>query len=268
MAIGRLSHTIRRGLQVYVDLYLKRRTPTIIYTPGRVGSMALYHALDACGVFVLQAHVLNPDSPRVDNQPGTAAFAYRHIIRPRRPANIITLVRDPVALMISDFFPKLRWLSAVEKPHEQLSLEELCDLFNTRYFDEGRHLEKLEWFDREFEALLGIDVYAYPQPGEKGVVQFQQDPYAVLILKTELDDSEKERAVSNFLSLKTFKMMRTNVGEQKSYGKVYKRFKQQIVVNPAHLDTIYASQYAQHFFTQAERDTLRIRWGSASVTIP
>lgn len=265
MQLARLPYKIKRGLDVYTRLYLRHQIPVLIYTTGRVGSMALHYSLEQTDVFAFQVHTFNPVKLIENQQPGTAVWAYRHIIKPRRAAQIITIVRDPLAVMVSDFFPKLRWITGHQDAYKRYSVDQLCDIFNERYFGEGRHLEKLNWFENEMQASLNISVYDHPFDPEIGWSRFEQSPYQILVLKTELDDSVKSDIVADFLGLARFTVTRRNVGETKEYGEVYRDFKKHLRVLPQHLDSVYQSRLARHFYTPAEIDTFCKQWGK---TIP
>lgn len=260
MQLTQLPYKIGRGLHVYTSLYLRQQMPVLVYSTGRVGSMALTYGLEGCGVFAFQVHTLDPVKLIENKQPGTAVWVYNHVIKRGRPAKIVTLVRDPLAVMISDFFPKLRWIAGQENAWENLSVEALCDLFNTRYFEDGRHIDKLNWFDHEMQTALGIDVYAHPSPREAGYVTINHAPYSLLLMKTETPDDLKARAIGEFVGVEGFSIPRRNVGEAKDYGEVYKRFKDVLTVRGEHLDLIYASRYARHFYTEAEIAAMITRW--------
>ncbi|MAS33197.1 MAG: hypothetical protein CL610_04265 [Anaerolineaceae bacterium] len=261
MQLARLPYKVKRGLQVYANLYLRRQMPVLIYTTGRVGSMALHYSLEHHGIFAFQVHTLDPVKLIENQQPGTAVWAYNHIVKPGRPARIINLFRDPLAVMISDFFPKLRWITGQTDAYDIYSVDELCALFVSRYFEDGRHLEKLNWYEEEMQRSLGIDVYAQPSPHTAGFATFAHPPYEVLLIKTEMDDATKSQVVGDFVDVDGFTVSRRNVGETKSYGETYKAFKQKLVVPPEKLDEIYESRYAQHFFAPDEIHAMRRRWG-------
>lgn len=263
---SRLSYKIKRATKVYSNLYLLRRTPILIYTPGRVGSTGLYATLDQLGQFVIHIHTLNENEIRDKDQPGTTVWAYEHIIQPQKQAKVITLVRDPVSLLISDFFNKLKWLAGAKDAYNHLSVDELCDLFRTRYFDEDRHLVKLNWYHHEFNAALNVDVYAHPFDSDRKFGSFNQGLYDILILRTESDDAIKAAAVSEFLDIPIFEITRVNEAENREYANIYRAFKQQITLPEKHLNTIYKSPYALKFFGEAERQSLRQKWGE-SVTV-
>ena len=260
MVLARIPYKIKQGLKAYTNLYMRRLRPVIVFTTGRVGSMALHGALEKHGIFAFHLHTLNPAELKNRKHPQSWLWAYNHIIQPRRPARIISIVRDPVALMVSDFFPKLRWIARQERAYEKLSAERLCDLFTTRYFEQERHLRQLDWFDREMKQCLGIDVFQHPFPKEDGYLRFQQALYDVLVFKTELDDTEKTRIVGDFLGLRQFEIFRSNVGAQKSYGDAYHTFKQLLAVPERRLTEVYSSRYARHFYTKQEIAEFSARW--------
>ena len=93
MLFNRICHILTEGVYVVGNRYLKRRTPTLIYAPGRVGSMALFRDLREAGVFVFKTEILK------HARHGTEDFTKRHIINAKIKVNIITLIRDPVAIL-------------------------------------------------------------------------------------------------------------------------------------------------------------------------
>lgn len=263
MNTASLFYKLRRAAGLYADLYLRRRRPVLIFSTGRVGSMALYYALAARGAFVIQTHTFDP--ARVGGVSRSEKWAYNHIIRPGRPASLICLARDPMALLVSDFFGKLRWVAGRPDAAEHLDTDELCALFNTAYFEQGRHSARLNWFENEMQPALGIDIYAHPSPAADGWARFRQGVYEVLLLTTELDDSSKGRVVGDFAGLQDFSIPRANVGEQKSHGRVYRLFKQQLAVTPENIETVYSTRYARHFYTPETLQTLRERWANPAL---
>lgn len=141
--------------------------------------------------------------------------------------------------------------------YPNLTVDELCSLFRTQYFAEQCHLERLNWFDIEFKAALGIDVYKHPFPKQLGYVKMSEDPFEVLVMRTEMDDGVKARVISDFLGLQEFKLERFNMGAQASYGEMYKAFKERATIPEKYLDAIISSRFAQHFYTHEMLETTR-----------
>ncbi|MEO1665366.1 MAG: putative capsular polysaccharide synthesis family protein [Chloroflexota bacterium] len=253
-----LTYKIARAAEIYTRYYLKRDLPVLIYCTGRVGSIAMFYALYNRNAFVFKIEDMDPDNER--GKRGTVKWVYQHIAKPRRPAKVIFIVRNPVALMVSDFLPKLHWMTGDENSYQTMSPEELSATFNEKYFAEGRHTDKLTWFEREPERFLGVDVYAHPFDREAGHTRFTTDLYDVLIVRTEMDDAVKSQIVGEFVGLPDLQITRTNVGETNHYGAAYKAFKQALTIDAAHFQAIYASRYAQHFFGEAKLHEMNAQW--------
>jgi Putative capsular polysaccharide synthesis protein len=256
-----LTYKIRRAIHNYYRLYIKRETPIAIFCTGRVGSMALFFTLKAADIFTFKIEQLHNAAMR--QQYGNSEWFYRHILKSARPAKIISIARDPIALMVSDFFNKLAWIAEQERAWETLSLAELIDLFNTRYFEQNRHWTHLNWFEEEFETSLGVNVFAYPSPREQGFQGFTVAPYDILLLRTETDNIVKSQAVAEFVDRPNLTIQRSNVGDEKEFGDVYQAFKKALIVAPQHLDTVYKSPYATHFYTTDELAKMRQKWSMA-----
>jgi hypothetical protein len=255
-----LSYKIRRGLEVYSRYYLKRETPVLIYCTGRVGSIAMFNALYNRGVFSFKIEDLDPDSSR--QQRGTTHWVYQHIARPRRPAKVILIVRNPVALMVSDFLPKLKWITGDPDAHLHLAPTELVQIFNERYFAEERHTEKLNWFEEQPQRFLGIDVYAHPFDRKAGWTRFETPRYEVLVIRTEMDDRIKSEVVGDFVGVPDLEIKRINVGESNHYGKAYSAFKRELRIDPAHLNQIHNSRWGQHFYGDEQLEEMNAAWSS------
>lgn len=252
-----IVHKVRTGLRNYWLLYARQQPPTAIYTAGRVGSTALYESLQKAGVLVFKPERMA--DPDLRAQHGNVVWFYNHVVAPQRPAKIIGVVRDPMAQMMTEYFNKLHWVIGEQKAWENYSIPQLVDFFNTLYFEQQRHLDKLQWFDIEFGGVLGVDVYAHPKP-ENGYVQFQQAPYDVLILQLEMDNDTRSQVIGDFLGLKNFQIQRSNTSEAKPYGEVYDQFKREVVVTPQNLETVYGSKFMQHFYDPATIEKMQARW--------
>lgn len=253
-----------RGLEIYHNFYLRRRTPTIVYAMGRVGSVALFRSLHRHGEFALHAHILNPENlkKKQGKRPGTSKWAYRRIKSGQRKVRIISLVRNPVECMVSAFAPEVTASVDPATGYQHLTALELSEQFRTGYFDRQRHWLKLNWFDSEFKAALGIDVYKYPFQKEAGYVRFQEGPCEILIMSSDLDDDQKSQVVSDFVGTTNLEILRTRTGETQSYGELYKVFKERVTVPEEYLDQIVNSRFSQHFFTSQMLSDMRERFSA------
>jgi hypothetical protein len=249
----------RRGFRMYWNMYVRRRTPTIVLSPGHVGSTSLYKSLLARGEFVL--HVPTLTTPGARNEPGSYTWAYQHVKQPGRPARIVSIARDPVAAMVSEFFSKVRWMSDVKRGAVTLPVETLLDMFNQDYFEQKRHLKRLRWFEEQMNPSLGIDIYAIPFDPAVGYVRFQSGVYDIVVLRTEIANEVKGQVVGALVGIPDLQVLHINRSDQKGFADNYAAFKERLRVPAEHLDEIYGSRFANKFYSTEEIAAARKRWG-------
>lgn len=187
---------------------------------------------------------------------------YRTWVRSPYPLRVITLVREPVANNISMFFQIIDQYIGTDIEQAGCSTEELIDIFIGKYM----HSRPLTWLDAEVKTHFGIDVYQTPFPAAAGYTVITRDRVSLLVMRCELDDAAKEQAISAFLGLEDFRLVRSNVASQKRYASRYEEFRRRIVLPPALLDQMYDSKFARHFYTDAERERFRARWSGNGTT--
>jgi len=154
-----------------------------------------------------------------------------------------------------------------------VSPRQLSEEFRQTYLDTDRYLRPLEWYTNEFRAALGIDVYQHPFDKQNGFGRIQEEPYDVLILRTEMPDERKAELVAEFVGLRSLEMTSPAAapdnrgrlpsgkpGDKTHYAAKYKSLKQSIVFPRAYLDAIVDSPHVEHFFTQDERDKMRSKY--------
>ena len=273
------------------------RDPILVYQMGKVGSSSIRNSLFRCRDprtrLVLMSHEFLPKRHRnldqIDVEPQHRddvrreieydAYVYRQFslrqrlgwrlrermyaeriyqayVRPGRPLHVITLVREPIANNISMFFQLRNQYMYDARARAAWDIDEHIAVFLKEYM----HSRPLTWFDVEFRPMLDVDVYQHPFPYEQGYTTISDGQVNVLILRCELNDEAKARAIAEFLELKDFDIVRSNVTGTKSYGEHYTKFKRRIRVPEALLDAMYQSKFAKHFYSQEERARLRTRW--------
>ncbi|WP_044034942.1 putative capsular polysaccharide synthesis family protein, partial [Microcystis aeruginosa] len=57
-----------------------------------------------------------------------------------------------------------------------------------------------------------------------------------------------------------FKLVRTNVGEDKNYRDMYKEFKQNLKLPLSYVEEMCSSKYFNHFYTEEEIRKVYSRW--------
>jgi hypothetical protein len=264
---------VRRALgkALHKGLYLrelKKGTPVIVYQMGKVGSSSIGDSLKSCGVApVFHIHRLNPDNIEkvqqeyldhglvpLDESLGERLYA--EVIQKRKSVKLITLVREPIGRNMSAFFQNFKRFTGVEYDDADFTVEELVNLFVEGY----RHPVPLTWFDVEMKQTLDIDVYEYPFPKEKGHLTIKKGNFELLILKLEVDDAIKEKAIAEFLDVEDFRLIRANVGQDKNYARTYRDFLRTIRLPKSYVELMCTSQYTRHFYSDAEIEAVRSEW--------
>ena len=271
---------VRRALRRFhfrreVRRIVRRTTPPVlVYTAPKVASTAVVKALQAIeGQAAYQVHVISAASLRklregirrrgliiprqeVISIGDMARILDAELIKPRHPAKIVSLVRDPVARNISYYFQVLDVLWKTERAHERVEVERLLAEFQERF----AHERGIDWFDTEFKPVLGIDVYEYPFPHEAGFLRIDSGPYEVLIMRHDLDDRLKEKLLADLVGVRGVSLAPQNVGARKSYSEAYGEFLRRIRLTEDYVDRLLDSKYARHFFTAEELARVRAKW--------
>jgi hypothetical protein len=252
-----------------VEMILKTKpsaVPVVVYQMGKVGSMALVASLERQGVGpVYHLHALNPAGERPQQ---AARLVYEEMVLAQRPAKFIALVRETIARNVSAFFQEENFVRHTGQRFAEFggSLEELARLFGSKL----HHMSifPLTWFDRQVKQVLGIDVYAEPFDRSRGFVRLGRGAHELLVLKSELDDRSKAAAVATFLNLDGFEIERANVGGQKAYAEVYRRFRESIRLPDTYIEGILSSRYMRHFYSEQEIERFRAYWSDPDRSLP
>lgn len=268
-----LSNVWRRSRRILgKGLYsrkLKKGTPIIVYQMGKVGSSSVIDSLKLYGLKpVFHIHRLNPnnikkvrqeylDHNQIPPDEWVGESLYVDIVKKRRKANFITLIREPISRNISAFFQNFERFTGIGYKNANLAIEELVRIFIKEY----EHSVPLTWFDVEMKQTLGIDVYDYPFPKEKGYLSIKKGNFKVLILKSEIDDSVKENAIAEFLDIdEDLKLVRGNIGGDKEYAEAYRNFLEVIKLPKTYVEIMCNSEYTQHFYGDNDIESIQMKW--------
>lgn len=247
-------------------------TPVLIYTMGRVSSGSCSIALSKAGYNRRHhVHTMNEQWRSYSGaaSPATgmsaqqeARYEYdrkvrREIIDSGEKALIISFVREPLTRNMSAFF-----MNRVDKKGvADKSPEGLRQLFVQRY----PHFVPLEWYHREFNTVLGVNVYDHPFDPQIGYKIIEAGRYRILLLRTEMTDEAKGAALSDFLSVKVEMEVYKKSDKyelKEETNDLYRDFKKEVKFRKEFLDYLYSSEYARHFMSEGEIQELRARWQS------
>jgi len=182
--------------------------PVIVYQMGKVGSLSIYRSLRKYydGV-VIHTHDFEHDHDDVRIRKLYKWF------QEGRELKIISLTREPVSRNVSAFFQNFRRDVGVSYSRSEYTIDELREIFLANY----PHEIPLEWFDKNIKKNFGIDVFEHPFP-ENGYALYTRRNVKVLVMRVELSDKEKVKAIKDFIGIEEFDLVNTNIGSEKKYA--------------------------------------------------
>lgn len=262
--IRRLMRGISQRAWITANHNLLRRTPVIVYSMERTGTVAVHQSLLAHKVFALATHSLDAAKIPEGRVSGSARWACRHLIEPRREVKLITLVRNPLDNLLSTFARQVYESDprAAASPEEH---DSIARRFVEEYLGSGRHLGPLYWFENEYRVAVGIDVFEYLFNKNDGFTTLREGSFQALILRTELADDAKAAAIAAFLGLQSFSLTppdrvvrRTGrepgvPGASSPYAQLYSFLRATVAIPPAQLEQITSTPLWRHFIRDDER---------------
>lgn len=225
-------------------------TPVYVYQMGKVGSTSVKETLKAnTRSGVIHAHNYQ-----------------RMLYRDRwflnfsrmvgRPVKVICPVRDPISRNVSGFFQTFMRDTGFELSERNWTVDELRELFLERY----PHSEPLKWFDLRFKPYFGLDIFSVPFPIDQKFRFYRIGSVEVLIYRSDVDRTTQLELISKLVGQNINQWTHANIGQQKSYSELYKRFCSEVSLPGDYLDELIGSKYAKHFWTPDELKESASRW--------
>lgn len=214
-----------------------------VWQPGKVGSSTVLRTLKQHSVECVHIHniVRLMESERLDDYQLRKRVGTEQI-------KIITLVREPIARDIADYFENY-YLHCMNKETVQDVLVEAA---------EKNH--QFMWYDWEIKALLGIDVFEYPFDRENGYGLIKKDNIEILILKLESLNKNAE-ILGKFVGLDNLVLENANEGAKKPYAKLYQEVRDTLIIPQKVIDRYYkGNDRMNHFYTDKEKNAFLEKW--------
>jgi hypothetical protein len=247
-----------------------KRDLVLIYQMGKVASSSIYNSLKDKKNVTYQIHRFDEDYIKEVNDfnKNKSGFSESKIVdersvrikklflkKPSKPIFLISLVRDPIERNVSAFFQNKNHLA---KNYSYANTQDLIELFYNLY----AHETPLIWFDKEFKKTTGVDVYDFPFNKKQKHTIFNANNFNVLLLRVDLEDSEKSKIIQQFLSEDVVEIKNKNIGALKGYNSEYKEFMKNLDINEAYLDKMLNSKFIKHFYTEEEVQAMYNKWHS------
>jgi hypothetical protein len=247
--------------------------PILIYQMGKVGSITVYNSLRAAALAnpILHLHFLSKEDFRGRRKRHKAVgrdlpyhiFLGEAVSRVLpRPCKIISLVRDPIAYLVSGTF---------ENPF--FATEEIRT--DTGAIDHQKALKYLErvlskpatysyvneWFDRELKQVFDIDVFAQPFPVNVGYAVYRKADVEALVIRLEDLTQKGPTVISEFLNLeKPLVLEQRNVRTGSRDGEAYQQVLKKLRLNELVCREIYSSRFTKHFYSERMIEQFIRKW--------
>lgn len=240
----------------------------LIWQPGKVGSTSIAKSLEKERIHYSHLHCLSfvnwldvgiHNSYGIQHHWENKPIKGLEIIRNAEKVKIISLVRDPIARSLADYFEGLGRLYC---KYEDTNVDIFQDINNfiEKEAGVGESGYIFEWFNHEIKEFLDIDIYEYDFDKEKGYQVIKKDNIEILLIKTERLTSCEE-ILGRFVGVEGFRLIQDNVGNQKIYKFVYDEVKQMIKVPDDILDFYYrGNKCMDHFYTEVEKKKFIQKW--------
>lgn len=218
----------------------------LIYQVGKVGSSTIYNTLQNYNRYALHCHTLAGIEQKENDLYNLVNM---------KSGKIITLVRDPIARLISAM-----WQVMCETGRYSLEAD-FFEVENYFFGGEGFENVQFEWFHNEIEKIFKIDVFQYSFNQEKGYSIIKKGNIELLLIKME-KLNELENVIGEFLGIEQFHMQKSNEGKEKTYRFAYRAYQESFAsVSKEKLEDIYLrNEYMRFFYSEQERQNLYNKW--------
>nr|WP_319556697.1 putative capsular polysaccharide synthesis family protein [uncultured Vibrio sp.] len=247
----------------------------LVYQMGKVGSSSIEHTLGERKIPSYHIHTFDDHEEfhMYHNKQDVKKFfdfknraIYRlvlsqrkRILQKREQLKIVTLVRDPIATVLSRFFQDLHLQFIEGKKNEAIHndmdvtyqhLENCFDNYiNLNYF--------ADWFDNELKRNFKIDVMGQQIDSTQPFFTFDNNQAKVLLIKCE-KLSSLEQEIGHFLDVDNFELKNSNEAKNKWYSNIYQYFKQKYDFSK--LFYMYDLPLYQHVYSEQEREAFKTKW--------
>ena len=300
-AINQLVHWNYYTAKAYYNLLLRARDkePLIVFQMGKVGSTTIVKSLKFSGInmSIYQIHNMTRDwVDRFENAYRMREHIHiseklhnlhhlwesRYLLKkmdrglPKdKKWKVISLVREPVARNVSEFFHyfniksldsyryKINYFSRAQARNYTYEINlnnEIMDKLLELFMETVNHDIPLIWFDSQLKPVFGIDVFSSDFPTSIGYKIYEGELADVLILRLENLNQCSQDAFKKFLNIEGFTLKEENVANEKQYHAIYRKFLNSVILPESYLEKMYTSKYAQHFYTQEEIKGFRKKW--------
>lgn len=276
--LNKMINIIKGYVKVLLCFISSKKKHVLILTMGKVASSSVYESLKVkvkkCGVY----HIHFLSKKMLDESKGyfqgkniptpyhiAISFALNKI-NAKEKSKIITLVREPISRVISDFFqnhekyePEL--FSENTTDFKKNVLERITKLIHEYTPDDNY---ETRWFNEEIVDNLGINIYEkdFNYPEGYTIYKDINNKNKLIVIRLENLNEVFLKAMYEFLNINNVNMVVNNVGGAKEYSDVYDYVKNNLIISKDACEKIYSSKYMRYFYTNKETKAFISKWSA------
>ena len=285
----------------------------LIYQMGKVASVSTYQSLLLKDFKSLHVHHISNYAFRellsiVEGNKGISLYfmnfilqscyenrLYYYLLRneiDNSPFSIITMTREPVSFLVSNYFHHIdKFVPVIKNQYGAVTLDTIkchfrkcleiyldlnfhscgnaCGSFedkpdNARFAEDDFFLFlarfPLLWFDAELKDQFGFDVYEEPFNKSSGFMTYKKNDLKILLIRFENFTDIAEDQIGIFIGDKSFRIRSKNMGSKKKYAKLYSEFCESFRFPDRFLNLQYSTKYAQYFYSNEELQQFASKW--------
>jgi len=254
----------------FIYKIIKSNSCFLLYLPGKVGSVSIYHSIMKAGFLYFHVHRLTP-FPIVEykGEKYQKIFPLYEKVRKEllrikfktnRRLNIITAIRDPVAYNVSGYFQSIQFFHPDINYRLSLGKKIPFEELKKRFISKFDHEYILKWFDHELLSVFGIDIITYPFDKNKGYAIYNDNKIHLLVYKLEKLNEIWDKASNEYFGINNMSLENQHLSKEKYYGNLYEDFRKKITLNEDYIQNLYDTPLIKHFYTEEEISSFRSNW--------
>lgn len=272
---SRLAHFFRKLIArnffplidflVCVTFKFKKITnPTIILTPGKVGSSSVYETIKTKQKEVYHLHNLTKNSIQKSIELNKSSYRKyipmhliisKHILKHIKEVDlkIICLIRDPINREISSLFQNIEMFDGLSSKTLRINKKKIKHFITKRLSHEKYLLDLESWFEIELLENFGLNFMEFDL--KKGFYFVERGRLKFLFMRVEELESNFENAYKELYNTSnTLKLKKVNIGNTKYYNEYYRDLKDNLPLGDFRkLDFYKNNNIVKRFYSNNEK---------------
>lgn len=255
-----------------------RVPPILVYQMGKVASSTVCASLREAGIdnTVLHLHFLSDDLPahiEAHKNSGIERIPYHLILglavkrqlrlRADNTCKIITLVRDPIALFVSNIFQNPQFVEEdIKNEIGFISADKIRAFLHRKMSDPSAFSYFDDWFERELKSVFEIDVFAQPFDKNSGYQMYSRGNVEVLLIRVEDLSRVGPKAIGDFVGIGSpLRFKPHNARSKTKEGAEYDALLGSFCIEAEICKQIYSRKLVRHFYSEDMINSFVSRWG-------